>query len=118
MKNKIDDLSVLIAEIMVYCSARKDFKALLDVAFASHLLFRSLPGAEEAEEATLGTLNIAVETLLHDGHPPVKTFETEPACSFCGRQRPAVELGAGPDVFICDGCVDIFVEVFREKKTK
>ena len=85
MKNKIDDLSVLIAEIMVYCSARKDFKALLDVAFAGRLLFRSLPDGEEAERATLSVLQVAAEMAYHDGPPPVKTFETEPACSFCGR---------------------------------
>ena len=34
------------------------------------------------------------------------------ACSFCGRSAPAVRLGAGPAVFICNECVAIFHDVF------
>jgi hypothetical protein len=30
------------------------------------------------------------------------------ACSFCGKSAPEVRLGAGPSVFICNECVEIF----------
>jgi hypothetical protein len=38
----------------------------------------------------------------------------QPTCSFCGRSPPAVRLGAGPSVFICNGCVDLFALHFAE----
>jgi|SRR5579872_1707402 len=31
-----------------------------------------------------------------------------PVCSFCGAGPPEVKLGAGPSVFICNECVDVF----------
>ena len=34
-----------------------------------------------------------------------------PSCSFCGQQPPAVKLGAGPSVFICNECVDTFAKL-------
>jgi ClpX C4-type zinc finger len=33
------------------------------------------------------------------------------ACSFCGRSAPDVRLGAGPSVFICNECVEIFHKI-------
>lgn len=37
-------------------------------------------------------------------------------CSFCGKNQHEVEqMIAGPRVFICDGCVDLCVDIIREK---
>lgn len=36
-------------------------------------------------------------------------------CSFCSRQRDeTVRLIAGPTVYICNECVDICVDIFRD----
>jgi hypothetical protein len=32
----------------------------------------------------------------------------DPCCSFCSKFPPAVRLGAGPSVFICNECVRLF----------
>jgi len=38
----------------------------------------------------------------------------ELACSFCGRpQRKSRKLAAGPDVYICENCVDVAATVIR-----
>jgi ATP-dependent protease Clp ATPase subunit len=38
-------------------------------------------------------------------------------CSFCGKSARDVEkLIAGPEVFICDACVEISVEIIEEEK--
>jgi ATP-dependent Clp protease ATP-binding subunit ClpX len=40
-------------------------------------------------------------------------------CSFCGKSQHEVrKLIAGPKVFICDGCVDLCVEIIREERQK
>jgi hypothetical protein len=40
---------------------------------------------------------------------------SEPICSFCGRtQRQAKKLIAGPNVYICDECVETMVEIIQE----
>jgi ATP-dependent Clp protease ATP-binding subunit ClpX len=40
-------------------------------------------------------------------------------CSFCGKSQHEVrKLIAGPKVFICDGCVDMCVEIIREERQK
>jgi len=38
----------------------------------------------------------------------------QPSCSFCGKSPPEIRLGAGPGVFICNECVDIFADIFNE----
>ena len=36
-------------------------------------------------------------------------------CSFCGKTQDQVKkLIAGPDVFICDECVDLYNEILEE----
>ena len=37
-------------------------------------------------------------------------------CSFCGKgQREVKKLIAGPNVFICDECVDLCMNIIREE---
>ena len=63
----------------------------------------------------LGAVESAAVLLIGKDRPVVPS-ETEPACSFCGRKRREVRLGAGPEAFICDGCVGIFTDIFRKEK--
>jgi hypothetical protein len=44
--------------------------------------------------------------------PKADAASLPPACSFCGKSPPAVQLGAGPSVFICNECVATFTGVF------
>ena len=40
-------------------------------------------------------------------------------CSFCGKhQRQVNKLIAGPDVYICDECVDRCVEIIAKERPK
>jgi ATP-dependent Clp protease ATP-binding subunit ClpX len=40
-------------------------------------------------------------------------------CSFCGKSTDDVEHTiAGPDVYICDECVDLCAEIIREQRQK
>ena len=36
-------------------------------------------------------------------------------CSFCGQKPPRVRLGAGPNAFICNECVETLHTVFQAK---
>jgi ClpX C4-type zinc finger protein len=95
---------------------QKDFKSIMELALASRLLFRALPNAEGPEEAALLALQLSIEMVVFDGKPPKTTSMGAPVCSFCGRKPPEVRLGAGPEAFICDGCVSDFAAVFREQE--
>jgi ATP-dependent Clp protease ATP-binding subunit ClpX len=47
------------------------------------------------------------------------TQKTLLACSFCGRNETEVaKLIAGPNVFICDGCVELARKVIEEAKAQ
>jgi hypothetical protein len=40
-------------------------------------------------------------------------------CSFCGKSQHEVKkLVAGPDVCICDECVDLCVDIFRQERQR
>ena len=40
-------------------------------------------------------------------------------CSFCGKhQRQVNKLIAGPDVYICNECVDLCVEIIAKERPK
>lgn len=45
-----------------------------------------------------------------------KRDEREPQCSFCGRRQSEVKkLVAGPEVYICDGCIGIGKEILEDE---
>jgi hypothetical protein len=51
--------------------------------------------------------------------PPASPTENEPVlhCSFCNKsQRYVRKLIAGPNVYICDECVDICLDIIREDR--
>ena len=40
-------------------------------------------------------------------------------CRFCGKsQKQVIKLIAGPGVYICDECIELFVEIIEEEKVE
>src|SRR5262249_31513466 len=115
MTERVDELFDAISVLTTDLLKSKEFDKLLEVAIAARLLFRALPGAEEQSRSALYGLEGAL-TLLIGKEKPVEPSAIKRACSFCGRQEPEVMLGAGPEAFICNECVDLFTEIFREQK--
>ena len=68
--------------------------------------------AEDTKATLLQFIANCSQKLLDDD---TSTRDTpDPACSFCGRHPPSVRLGAGPSVFICNECVDLFSDALKE----
>jgi hypothetical protein len=87
----------------------KRFHDALAMAFANYLIARETKN-EEFEQSFLIAMQSAIEPLL-----PPDSSANKDQCSFCGSRPPDVRLAAGPNVFICDGCVamlssDVFAE--------
>lgn len=121
MTERIKELVEIISDLQVESIQRKDHESFLEIAMASRLLFRALPGAEKQSRSALCNMDNAL-SLLIDTNPPAEVSETEPACSFCGKKRPEVQLGAGAGAeadasicFICNECVSLFGEIFRKE---
>src|SRR5436309_15132474 len=104
MQNDVRELFRILSGLWEEYAKKKDFEAVMEISFASRLLFKVLPDAAGPQEAALGALHHSIE-MLFEGEPRVKSTKDIPQCSFCGRKPPEVRLGAGPDAFICDGCV-------------
>ncbi len=120
MSERLDELVKIISDLMADTAVRKDSEGFLEIAIASRLLFRAIPGAEKQSWSALYSIENAL-SLLIETNPPPQVSETELAefaCSFCGKKRPEVQLGAGAEAFICNECVDLFKEVFRMEKEK
>lgn len=84
---------------------RKDFRDAIGAGIATYLVFQQKKNEKLADSA-LALIHVAIGQLF----PPA---EVKPnSCSFCGRSGSETRLGAGPDVFICIGCVELFNEAF------
>jgi hypothetical protein len=57
-----------------------------------------------------------IGTVFNTTVPPAK--KTGPIhCNFCGRStREVKKMIAGPNVFICDECIDLCVDIIREDR--
>ena len=91
----------------------KRFHDALAIAFANYLIARETKNVE-FEQSFLVAMQGAIECLLPPDQSPKKH-----ECSFCGSHPPDVRLAAGPNVFICDGCVatlssDVFAAPARD----
>jgi hypothetical protein len=115
MTDRIKDLVEIISDLEIESVERKDFESFLEIAMARRLLFRALPGAEEQSRLALCSIENALSLLIR-ASPPDGVSKIDPACSFCGKRRPEVQIGAGADAFICNECVDLFTEIFRMEK--
>ena len=104
------DLRTKFTDVMteIYKSNRPIFltkKGRCDVVIMSAETFSKL---ESANEASLSDLS-EVKKRKTDN-------ENEARCSFCGKHYDAVKhLIAGPKAYICDECVSLCVEVFKEE---
>lgn len=115
MRDDIDALSRSISAIINTHNINGNFKSMLETSIGGFLVFKSMDefdGKEDAENAILTTMSIALKKILADG--PETDSCAAPSvngCSFCGRTPPAVRLGAGPGVFICNECVETFSKI-------
>ena len=116
MTERLDELAKIITGLMTDTIPRKDFENLLEIAVASRLLFRALPGAEKQRQTMLSNMEYALSLLMGKEDDSAEVSETEIACSFCGKKRPEVQIGAGADAFICNECVDLFTEIFLAER--
>jgi hypothetical protein len=96
----------LLASLFVRAFEEKRPHDALLTAFASYLIARETKDAD-FEEAALVAITGAAERLL-----PSDRAREKDRCSFCGRAKPDVRIAAGPDAFICDGCVGTLSETF------
>jgi hypothetical protein len=70
---------------------------------------------ELAAEIEAETINSGAETIDETKEPPNNSKKTL-YCSFCGKSQHEVsKLIAGPNVFICDECVALCVNIIREE---
>jgi len=107
---KIKDIQRDLFTMMEKEIKDKKYDKAIEIAISCYFLSKGR-GLEEEEFAT-GQIYVAFSALFQkDAKGP------EPACSFCGRTGKNVRLGAGPEAFICDKCVEIFAEQFNTNPT-
>lgn len=80
-----------------------------------YLFFRD-NGNFTYEHASLVTVRKAIDDVLVEALPGQTAGRSEPVCSFCGRGEPQVPLVAGAKGFICDSCVSLVSDVFKDKQ--
>jgi hypothetical protein len=67
----------------------------------------------DLDSVPLGFVQSAIERIMK---PPSEEVTSSPECSFCGLTPPEVKLAAGPNVFICNRCVELLSDgVFSER---
>jgi ClpX C4-type zinc finger len=86
-----------------------DWKGAFTAGISAYLYFLR-DGGERSKEAAIGLI-VAANELQHRG----SKSSVKQVCSFCGQSPPKVKLGAGPDAFICNECVETFSEIFKSK---
>ncbi len=115
MNKDVKDLFDSAAKLWLEQGERKDFRAMIDTAIGSYITFRAMSDAEGAREAALGTIQHAIEMLDKGAGTAIPSVAGDRSCSFCGQSPPKVRLGYGPNVSICNECVEIFGERFSNK---
>ena len=115
MIDRLDELVKILSDLMSERIQRKDFESFLEIAIASRMLFRALPGGEGQSGSALSNIEYAL-SLVTGKEEPVDLPDIKQACSFCDKQAPVVMLGAGHSAFICNECVELFTEIFQKEK--
>lgn len=96
---------------------KRDFQRILEFAMGNYMSLRAISASESQQNAALGAIYDAIAHLLLKADTTVAASGDQPRCSFCGKdESQGVRLGAGPHAFICNECVDLFAELFREPK--
>jgi hypothetical protein len=117
MNRDLDSVFRFISARWAEQSKHDDYSSIIDSSIASLLLARSwrgLDGAGEAERASLTSLYFSIGKILPEITAAASVGRTDQACSFCGSKPPEVRIGAGPDAFICNECVDTFSKIFHD----
>jgi hypothetical protein len=86
---------------------------VIDSGLLAYHFFRD-KGDFACEHASLLIVRTAIDDILANAFPNQKKDQSQPACSFCGRSEPQVRLVAGAHGFICDSCVSLVSDVFKE----
>jgi hypothetical protein len=79
----------------------KRFHDALALAYANYIIACEI----RDDGSSLTLLKASIDSLLPADDPANRN-----ECSFCRRAPPDVRLAAGPNVFICDGCVTMLSE--------
>jgi hypothetical protein len=103
-------LSLTWGELMM----QKRFAGAAGIAILSYFLAQEEKD-EDRRRLSLSILLKSIEELKLE-QPQIETEKRDPSCSFCGRSEPEVRLAAGPDAFICDGCVSTLNEIFGKDR--
>jgi len=108
------ELPRLIAMAWGELMKQQRFQSAALMALLAYLLSRE-QADEELEAGWMPLMLTAVDELR--GTQPEPAAADDKACSFCFRREREVRLAAGARVFICDGCVATFSEIFETKPT-
>jgi len=105
-----DDLVKNLIDIMTTKYVERSYDQALDCAIVIRLMTYN-DANPNRRAAALTCIQDCAKFLLEPKTATAPEGNSIPSCSFCGRQPPAVKLGAGPSVFICNQCVDTFAKL-------
>jgi hypothetical protein len=108
--NSPDDLVKNLIDIMTTKYVERSYDQALDCAIVIRLMTNNDTNPNR-RAAALTCIQECAKLLLEPKTAKAPGRSLSPSCSFCGQQPPAVKLGAGPSVFICNECVDTFANV-------
>jgi ClpX C4-type zinc finger len=92
-----------------------DIHGVIQQGLALYLISH-LDNDDTQDSLPLVYVQTAIERLMASiAETESTTFVQEFICSFCGKGPPSVELGAGPDAYICNECVQVFAAKFGVK---
>jgi len=114
--NSAEDHLRTLMKLWVKTSEKKQYHEALLFAFIGYLASRESEDIDTAH-SFLAPINSATLHLLQPlADKYVEERAEQTSCSFCGRGKPEVKLGAGPSVYICDSCVSSCSEIFKDNK--
>jgi RNA polymerase-binding transcription factor DksA len=105
--HELEDIPRLLTSVWMKPFEEMRFHDALVCGFSNYMVAREVKDSEY-EASFLLAMRETIERML----PQSEQAEKE-ECSFCGRRPPDVRLAAGPEVFICNVCVAILTESFR-----
>ncbi len=86
---------------------QRKFEVALKAGIDAYLHYQA-EGDQQLSMAALSLVHLAIGELIFGDRN--KERAPSSSCSFCGQSGFEVQLGAGPDVFICVDCVRTFYE--------
>jgi ClpX C4-type zinc finger len=114
--NQSDTLAGDLIALFTTKYIEKRYDEALDCAVLIRMITKSDEGGSRGD-AALACINDCSGILLgKKDKPHEKRDALEQSCSFCSQKPPSVKLGAGPSVFICNECTEIFSSLFKEEQ--